>query len=131
MVTVGNDHFIAGLKGFGKKTEQTILEGIEHYSQTAHRFYLSEAKAEAERNKKAAEGDAKSLVEKAIAEATKSFDDKLKANSEEELTAYRLAVEGILALQAGESPRVANTRMRSFLSPQAKRRIEMAGGQSE
>ncbi|MDH4179118.1 MAG: flagellar motor protein [Armatimonadota bacterium] len=57
--------------------------------------------------------------------------NKLKANSEEELTAYELAVEGILALQAGESPRVANTRMRSFLSPQAKRRIEMTGGQSE
>ncbi|HUU54584.1 MAG TPA: flagellar motor protein [Armatimonadota bacterium] len=57
--------------------------------------------------------------------------NKLKANSEEELTAYELAVEGILGLQAGESPRVAATRMRSFLSPQAKRRIEAAGGQNE
>ncbi len=57
--------------------------------------------------------------------------NKLKANSEEELTAYELAVEGLLALQAGESPRVAAARMRSFLSPQSKRRIEVAGGYVE
>lgn len=50
--------------------------------------------------------------------------NKLKANSERELTAYEVAVEGILALQAGESPRVAATRMRSFLSPRAKQRLD-------
>jgi len=52
--------------------------------------------------------------------------NKLKANSEEELSAYRLAVEGILALQAGESPRVAAARMRCFLSPRVKQIVDGA-----
>jgi chemotaxis protein MotA len=50
--------------------------------------------------------------------------NKLKANSDQELAAYQLAVEGILALQAGEGPRLAAARMRSFLSPQAKQGID-------
>jgi chemotaxis protein MotA len=50
--------------------------------------------------------------------------NKLKANSDEELTAYQIAVEGVLALQSGESPRIAAARMRSFLSPRAKQRLE-------
>ena len=54
--------------------------------------------------------------------------NKLKANSEEELSAYQLAVEGILALQAGESPRVAAARMRSFLSPRAKQKLDSRAG---
>jgi chemotaxis protein MotA len=49
--------------------------------------------------------------------------NKLKANSDEELAAYQLAVEGILALQAGESPRVAAAQMRSYLSPRAKQQL--------
>ena len=52
--------------------------------------------------------------------------NKLKANSEEELSAYRLGVEGILALQAGESPRVAAARMRCFLSPRVKQIVDSA-----
>ena len=52
--------------------------------------------------------------------------NKLKANSEEELSAYRLGVEGILALQAGESPRIAAARMRCFLSPRAKQIVDSA-----
>jgi len=50
--------------------------------------------------------------------------NKLKANSDEEQAAYQLAVEGILALQSGESPRLAAARMRPFLSPRAKQRFE-------
>jgi len=50
--------------------------------------------------------------------------NKLKANSEEEQAAYRLAVEGILSLQSGESPRLAAARMRPFLPPRAKQRLE-------
>ncbi len=50
--------------------------------------------------------------------------NKLKANSDEELAAYQLAVEGVLALQSGESPRVAAARMRSFLSPRVKQQLE-------
>jgi len=50
--------------------------------------------------------------------------NKLKANSEEEQAAYRLAVEGILSLQSGESPRLAAARMRPFLPPRTKQRLE-------
>lgn len=34
---------VAELKGFGKKTAQTILEGIEHLAQSGHRFLISDA----------------------------------------------------------------------------------------
>lgn len=50
--------------------------------------------------------------------------NKLKANSDEEQAAYQLAVEGILALQSGETPRLAAARMRPFLPPRAKQRLE-------
>ena len=39
---------LAKLKGFGKKTEQKILEGIEHIAQAGQRVYLAEAKAAAD-----------------------------------------------------------------------------------
>jgi chemotaxis protein MotA len=53
--------------------------------------------------------------------------NKLKVNSDEELAAYELAMQGILSLQAGESPRVAASRMRSFLSPRAKQGLDTRG----
>ncbi len=46
--------------------------------------------------------------------------NKLKARSAHEVAAYQLAIEGILAIQAGESPREVAARMRSFLSPREK-----------
>jgi chemotaxis protein MotA len=49
---------------------------------------------------------------------------KLKARSHEEVAAYELAVEGILALQAGDNPRVVALKMRSFLPPDAKRKLD-------
>lgn len=39
---------VANLKGFGKKTAQSILEGLEHLSTTVHRFLISEALVPAE-----------------------------------------------------------------------------------
>lgn len=39
---------VAALKGFGKKTAQLILEGLEQIEQTGNRFYLADAKAVAE-----------------------------------------------------------------------------------
>ncbi len=39
---------IAGLRGFGKKTEQSILEGIEHLQTAIARVYLAEAMPVAE-----------------------------------------------------------------------------------
>jgi len=35
---------VAALKGFGKKTAQTILDGLEHIETAGQRFFLSEAK---------------------------------------------------------------------------------------
>ncbi|HID20798.1 MAG TPA: DNA polymerase/3'-5' exonuclease PolX, partial [Planctomycetaceae bacterium] len=40
---------LAQLKGFGKKTEQAILEGIEHLAEADRRVYLAEAKPDADR----------------------------------------------------------------------------------
>ncbi len=39
---------IATMKGFGKKTEQIILEGIEHIAQSGNRVFLSDAKVAAD-----------------------------------------------------------------------------------
>jgi len=46
--------------------------------------------------------------------------NKLKLRSQQEITSYQLAIEGILAIQAGENPRAVAARMRSFLSPKEK-----------
>ncbi|NOX56243.1 MAG: DNA polymerase/3'-5' exonuclease PolX [Planctomycetes bacterium] len=40
---------LAQLKGFGKKTEQAILEGIDHATEAGQRVYLAEAKPDADR----------------------------------------------------------------------------------
>lgn len=42
---------------------------------------------------------------------------KLKARSAEEVVDRELMIEGILALQAGDGPKVIATKLRSFLSP--------------
>lgn len=39
---------VAKLRGFGQKTEQSILKELERLSQSGHRFYLAEGRAEAE-----------------------------------------------------------------------------------
>jgi DNA polymerase (family 10) len=39
---------IRALKGFGKKTEESILEGLEHAQQSAGRVFLADAKAQAD-----------------------------------------------------------------------------------
>lgn len=39
---------IHALKGFGKKTEESILEGLEHAQQSAGRVFLAEAKVQAD-----------------------------------------------------------------------------------
>ena len=42
---------------------------------------------------------------------------KLKARTTEEIIAYDMIVEGILSLQEGDSPRMVEAKMRSFLPP--------------
>jgi chemotaxis protein MotA len=46
--------------------------------------------------------------------------NKLKQRAEQEVHAYQIAIEGMLAIQAGENPREVAARMRSFLSPKEK-----------
>jgi chemotaxis protein MotA len=53
--------------------------------------------------------------------------NKLKLRSQEETISYQLAIEGILAIQAGENPREVAARMRSFLSPKQKALLEKGG----
>jgi chemotaxis protein MotA len=50
--------------------------------------------------------------------------NKLKCRSQQEVTSYQLAIEGMLAIQAGENPRAVAARMRSFLSPKEKAMLE-------
>ncbi len=56
--------------------------------------------------------------------------NKLKAKSDEEFAAYQVAIEGLIALQSGESPRAAMARMRSYLPPRAKQRLETPQGET-
>jgi chemotaxis protein MotA len=48
--------------------------------------------------------------------------NKLAIKSEEELHEKRLIVEGILSIQAGENPRIMEQKLKTFLSPEQKRR---------
>jgi len=49
---------------------------------------------------------------------------KLKARSKQEAIARELIIEGVLAIQAGESPRIIEDRLRSFLSPEDRNKSE-------
>ncbi len=49
---------------------------------------------------------------------------KLKINSHEEEETYNMAIEGILSLQAGDNPRVVAQKMRPFLSPIGKQKLD-------
>ena len=53
--------------------------------------------------------------------------NKLKLRSQQEADSYQLAIEGLLAIQAGENPRSVAARMRSFLSPTEKARLTEVG----
>ena len=50
---------------------------------------------------------------------------KLKSNSETEIMAKTIVVEGLLSIQAGENPRIIEEKLKSFISPE--RRQNMAG----
>lgn len=55
---------------------------------------------------------------------------KLSARSSEEILARELMVEGILAIQAGENPRIVEEKLKVFLPPSARTQLEK-GKQSE
>jgi chemotaxis protein MotA len=45
---------------------------------------------------------------------------KLKTNSEEEITFRKMLMDGVLALQAGENPRVVKEKLSAYLPPKAR-----------
>jgi chemotaxis protein MotA len=48
---------------------------------------------------------------------------KLQARSEEELHAREMIIEGILAIQGGDSPRIVREKLRSYLTPDEQARL--------
>jgi chemotaxis protein MotA len=49
---------------------------------------------------------------------------KLEHRSNEELLLKEMVIEGIMAIQSGDSPRIVEEKLKSFLSPTLRRRIE-------
>jgi chemotaxis protein MotA len=54
---------------------------------------------------------------------------KLEARSEQEMLLKEMVIDGIMAIQSGDSPRIVEERLRSFLSPTQRRRLD-AGKES-
>ena len=50
--------------------------------------------------------------------------NKLKAISHEEVLVREIIMEGILAIQAGDNPRIVEEKLKAFLSPKIRRTIE-------
>jgi chemotaxis protein MotA len=48
------------------------------------------------------------------------FADKLNSLNKKELTAMEIVIRGIMAIQAGENPRVIRQKLNSFLAPKAR-----------
>ncbi len=51
---------------------------------------------------------------------------KLAARSEEEILHREMIIDGILAIQSGDSPRIVEEKLRAFLSPTLRRRLDVA-----
>ncbi|MBZ4653518.1 MAG: motA2, partial [Peptococcaceae bacterium] len=49
---------------------------------------------------------------------------KLKLRSSEELLIKEVMIEGILSIQAGENPRIVGEKMKAFLEPKERMRLE-------
>lgn len=51
---------------------------------------------------------------------------KLETRSKEEMLIKYMVIEGIMAIQSGDSPRIVEEKLKSFLSPAMRRKIEDA-----
>ncbi len=49
---------------------------------------------------------------------------KLGARSEEEVLLREMIIDGVLAIQSGDSPRIVAEKLRSYLTPDVRRRLE-------
>jgi chemotaxis protein MotA len=56
---------------------------------------------------------------------------KLSARSAKEIVSMELMVEGILAIQAGENPRIVEEKLKVFLPPKLRTRLEAARKEEE
>ncbi|MGB9587783.1 MAG: flagellar motor protein [Armatimonadota bacterium] len=52
---------------------------------------------------------------------------KLKARTAEEIIAYDMMIEGILSIQAGDNPRIVQTKMMAYLPPKIRQTLEEQG----
>jgi chemotaxis protein MotA len=51
---------------------------------------------------------------------------KLETRSKEEMLVKYMIIEGIMAIQSGDSPRIVEEKLKSFLSPSMRRRVDDA-----
>jgi chemotaxis protein MotA len=51
---------------------------------------------------------------------------KLETRSKEEMVIKNMIIEGIMAIQSGDSPRIVEEKLKSFLSPTARKKVEQA-----
>ncbi len=55
---------------------------------------------------------------------------KLETRSKEEMVIKEMIIEGIMAIQSGDSPRIVEEKLKSFLSPTERKKVE-GGKESE
>ncbi len=53
--------------------------------------------------------------------------NKLKARSQEEVAIREVMIEGILAIQAGDNPRMVDEKLKSFLAPRLRQTVPSVG----
>ena len=51
---------------------------------------------------------------------------KLETRSKEEMVIKYMIIEGIMAIQSGDSPRIVEEKLKSFLSPTVRKKVEQA-----
>lgn len=51
---------------------------------------------------------------------------KLETRSKEEMIIKNMVIEGIMAIQSGDSPRIVEEKLKSFLSPSGRKKVEQA-----
>ena len=51
---------------------------------------------------------------------------KLETRSKEEMMIKEMIIEGIMAIQSGDSPRIVEEKLKSFLSPTERKKVEQA-----
>jgi len=51
---------------------------------------------------------------------------KLETRSREEILEKEMVIDGIMAIQSGDSPRIVEEKLKSFLSPALRRKVETA-----